>query len=62
VKANITETLNTCEPRGLTNEPYNITLLAVGSTTHLSVLPVFDHFTYTNRALPGTQLIAGVSD
>ncbi|KAH6902616.1 hypothetical protein BKA70DRAFT_1518243 [Coprinopsis sp. MPI-PUGE-AT-0042] len=68
VTANITETLNTCEPWGLTIkggiQPYNISLPAVDSpfTTNLTVLPGFDHFTYINRASPGTQLIAGKSD
>jgi hypothetical protein len=68
ITANLTETLNTCEPWGLTIkggiQPYNISLPAVDSpfTTNVTVLPGFDHFSYINRAPPGTQLVAAVSD
>ncbi|KAJ7645841.1 hypothetical protein B0H17DRAFT_1103780 [Mycena rosella] len=68
VTANVTGNLNTCQPWGLTikggTPPYNITLAALNSpvTTNVTITPDQDAFTYINRADPGTQLIAAISD
>jgi hypothetical protein len=68
VKANVTKTLETCEPWGITvtggTPPYNITLAQTGSPVVTNVsLPFGDNrFTFPNRALPGGSLIAAITD
>ncbi|KAJ7280358.1 hypothetical protein C8J57DRAFT_1501789 [Mycena rebaudengoi] len=68
VVANVTDTLTTCQPWGLTikggTPPYNLTLAAVNSpvVTNVTMGPLDDAFTFPNRADPGTQLIAAISD
>ncbi|KAI0739570.1 hypothetical protein C8Q80DRAFT_1111725 [Daedaleopsis nitida] len=68
VTANVTSTINTCEPWGLTIEggvkPYNITLAAIASPviTNVTLGPEDDVFTFINRADPNTQLLAAVVD
>ncbi|KAJ7075992.1 hypothetical protein B0H15DRAFT_865053 [Mycena belliarum] len=68
VTANVTDTLNTCQPWGLTikggTPPYNVTLAAVNSpvVTNVTMGPTDDAFTFIDRADPGTQLLAAVSD
>lgn len=68
VSANVTDTLETCQPWGLRikggTPPYNVTFMAVNSpyVTNVTMGPVDDAFTYIDRADPGAQLIAAVSD
>ncbi|KAK7018624.1 hypothetical protein R3P38DRAFT_2983573 [Favolaschia claudopus] len=68
VTANVTDTLTTCQPWGITIKggvpPYNLTLAAVNSPiiTNVTMGPVDDQFTFIDRADPGTQLIAAISD
>lgn len=68
VTSNVTDGLTTCQPWGLSVKgglpPYNLTLAAVNSPIVTNVTLPFgdDHFTYINRADPGTQLLAAVSD
>ncbi|KAJ7912992.1 hypothetical protein B0H13DRAFT_2326757 [Mycena leptocephala] len=68
ITANVTDTLTTCEPWGLTihggTPPYNLTLAALNSpdVTNVTLGPNDSVFTYINRAYPGTQMIASVSD
>ncbi|KAJ6602505.1 hypothetical protein DFH09DRAFT_1470167 [Mycena vulgaris] len=68
VTANVTDKLNTCQPWGLRikggSPPYNVTFAALNSPiiTNVTTLEADDAYTYINRADPGTQLIAGVSD
>jgi len=68
VKANVTDTLTTCEPWGLTISggvpPYNLTLAALDSpiVTNVTMGPNDDAFTYIDRADPNTQLLAAISD
>ncbi|KAJ7134056.1 hypothetical protein C8R43DRAFT_956364 [Mycena crocata] len=68
VVANVTDVLNTCQPWGLTIQggtpPYNVTLAATNSSdvTNSTLGPNDSYFTYINRADPGRQLMASVSD
>lgn len=68
VKANVTDTLTTCQPWRLSISggvpPYNLTLAALNSpnVTNVTLLGTDDAFTYIDRANPDTQLIAGISD
>ncbi|CAK5263604.1 unnamed protein product [Mycena citricolor] len=68
VTANVTDSLATCAPWGLTivggQPPYNITIAALNSPviTNVTMGPNFDQFTYINRAEPASKLIAAVSD
>ncbi|KAJ7702650.1 hypothetical protein B0H17DRAFT_1042771 [Mycena rosella] len=68
VTANVTDALTTCQPWGLTIQggtpPYNITLAALNApdATNVTLGPDDSVFTYINRADPGTQLLASVSD
>ena len=68
MQANVTDTLTTCQPWRLSITggvpPYNVTLAALDSpiVTNVTLLGTDDAFTYIDRADPGTQLIAGVSD
>ncbi|KAJ7144531.1 hypothetical protein C8R44DRAFT_145122 [Mycena epipterygia] len=68
ISSNVTDTLNTCQPWGLTilggTPPYNVTLAALNSTvvTNVTLGPNDSVFTYINRADPNTQMIASVSD
>ncbi|EDQ99111.1 uncharacterized protein LACBIDRAFT_335331 [Laccaria bicolor S238N-H82] len=63
VTSNVTNGLTTCQPWGLSVKggvpPYNLTLAAVNSPIVTNVTLPFgdDHFTYINRADPGTQLL-----
>ncbi|KAJ7258496.1 hypothetical protein C8J57DRAFT_528442 [Mycena rebaudengoi] len=66
--ANVTDVLTTCAPWGLTVHggmpPYTLTLAALDSSsvTNVTLGPNGSEFTYINRANPGSQLIASVSD
>ncbi|KAJ7186745.1 hypothetical protein C8R46DRAFT_279075 [Mycena filopes] len=68
--ANISDSadLTTCQPWGLSivggTPPYNLTLAALNSpiVTNVTMAPTDDHFTFINRADPGTQLVAAISD
>ncbi|KAJ7034740.1 hypothetical protein C8F04DRAFT_1001622 [Mycena alexandri] len=66
--ANVSGTLNTCQPWGLSIvggvPPYNLTLAALNSpiVTNVTLAPTDDHFTFINRADPNTQLVAAISD
>ncbi|KAJ7471830.1 hypothetical protein FB451DRAFT_1175624 [Mycena latifolia] len=68
VTANVTDTLTTCQPWGLTikggTPPYNVTFAALNSpiVTNVTMGPVDDVFTFIDRADPNTQLIAAISD
>ncbi|KAF7329007.1 hypothetical protein MVEN_02530800 [Mycena venus] len=68
VEANVTDTLTTCQPWGITIKggvpPYNLTLAAINSpvVTNVTMGPADDHFTFIDRADPNTQLIAAISD
>ncbi|KAJ7676627.1 hypothetical protein DFH06DRAFT_1034040 [Mycena polygramma] len=68
VTANVTDELTTCQPWGLKIQgglqPYNVTIAALNSTTVTNVTlgPTDSVFTYINRADPGSQMIASVSD
>ncbi|KAF7290554.1 hypothetical protein MIND_01295500 [Mycena indigotica] len=68
VTANVTDTLTTCQAWGLTIQggtpPYNVTFAALNSpvVTNVTMGPVDDAFTFIDRADPGTQLIAAISD
>jgi len=68
VRANVTDTISTCQPWGLRIHggvpPYNITFSALNSpnVTNVTMLGIDDGFTYIDRASPGTQLLAAVSD
>ncbi|KAJ6589093.1 hypothetical protein B0H19DRAFT_1102891 [Mycena capillaripes] len=68
VTANVTDTLNTCEPWGIKIKggvpPYNVTLAAVNSpvVTNVTMTGADDRFTFIDRADPNSQLIAAVSD
>ncbi|TFK71393.1 hypothetical protein BDN72DRAFT_456026 [Pluteus cervinus] len=68
VTANVTTTLTTCQPWGIRViggvPPYNVTLAALNSPviTNVTIGLGDDVFTYIDRADPGTQLIAAVSD
>ena len=63
ITSNITGSLATCQPWGLTISggvaPYNITLVSLSARVVTNVtLPSGDnHFTYINRAAPGAQLL-----
>ncbi|KAJ7036958.1 hypothetical protein C8F04DRAFT_1093929 [Mycena alexandri] len=68
VTSNVTDTLTTCEPWGLTirggTPPYNVTLAALNAPviTNVTLGPTDSVFTYIDRADPNTQMIASVSD
>ncbi|KAJ7813948.1 hypothetical protein B0H14DRAFT_2458320, partial [Mycena olivaceomarginata] len=68
VTANVTDVLTTCQPWGLTirggTPPYNLTLAALNAPemTNVTLGPNDTVFNYINRAEPGTQMIASVSD
>ncbi|KAJ7253602.1 hypothetical protein C8J57DRAFT_1722471 [Mycena rebaudengoi] len=66
VKANVSDAVNTCQPWGLTisggTPPYNVTLAASPGVTNVTLGPNDSVFTYINRADPGNQMIAAVSD
>jgi hypothetical protein len=68
VTANVTDTITTCQPWGLTivggTPPYNVTFAALNSPviTNVTMGPVDDAFTFIDRADPGTKLIAAISD
>ncbi|KAJ7475204.1 hypothetical protein B0H11DRAFT_2158629 [Mycena galericulata] len=63
VTANVTDTLNTCQPWGLTivggTPPYNLTLVELDSPviTNVTLGPEDDAFTFIDRADPDRQLI-----
>ncbi|KAJ3886987.1 hypothetical protein GG344DRAFT_81177 [Lentinula edodes] len=68
VSANITGTVNTCQPYGLRIHggvpPYNLSLAQFNSpvVTNVTIPSPNDAFTYINRATPGYLLLAAVSD
>lgn len=68
IQANVTTTISTCEPWGLTVtggvKPYTISLAALRSPviTNVTMGAQDDVFTFVDRADPGTQLIAAVID
>ncbi|KAF7344215.1 hypothetical protein MVEN_01712100 [Mycena venus] len=75
VTANVTDKLSTCQPWGLTihggTPPYNVTLASLNSTIVTNVTPsakilgpgpTDSMFTYIDRVVPNSQLIAAVSD
>ncbi|TFK98398.1 hypothetical protein BDV98DRAFT_573106 [Pterulicium gracile] len=69
ITANVTDTLNTCDPWGITVSggvpPYMFTLAAVGSPVLTNVTSETDDqdtLTYINRADPDGQLLVAVSD
>ncbi|KAJ7088005.1 hypothetical protein B0H15DRAFT_1022594 [Mycena belliarum] len=68
IAANVTDTLTTCQPWGVTirggTPPYNVTVAALNSTvvTNVTLGPQDSVFTYINRAAPDTQMIAAASD
>lgn len=61
--SNVTGTLTTCEPWGLTivggTKPYTVVLAALDSpiTTNVTMAAPDDVFTYPNRADPGGQIM-----
>jgi hypothetical protein len=63
VTSNVTTTLTTCQPWGLTisggTQPYSVTLAALDSPiiTNVTLGPLDDSFTFIDRADPNTQLI-----
>ncbi|OBZ72846.1 hypothetical protein A0H81_07009 [Grifola frondosa] len=68
ITPNVTSSLSTCQQWGLSitggAKPYNLSIAAVNSPvlTNVTMGPSDDHFTYIDRANPGTQLIAAVVD
>ncbi|PIL32650.1 hypothetical protein GSI_05354 [Ganoderma sinense ZZ0214-1] len=68
VHANVSTTINTCDPWGLTITggvmPYTVSLAALSSpvVTNVSLGPGNDVLTFIDRADPGTQLLAAVVD
>jgi hypothetical protein len=68
VSANITDTVNTCQPWGLRIQggvpPYNLSLAQVNSpvVTNVTIPNGLNGYTYINRATPGYLLLAAVSD
>ncbi|KAJ4490686.1 hypothetical protein J3R30DRAFT_3694407 [Lentinula aciculospora] len=68
VTANITDSVNTCQPYGLRIHggvpPYNLSLAQFSSpvVTNVTIPSPQDAFTYINRATPGFLLLAAVSD
>ncbi|KAJ7134083.1 hypothetical protein C8R43DRAFT_1239373 [Mycena crocata] len=66
--ANVTDTLGTCEPWGLTIQggipPYTVTIAQINSpdVRNVTLGSNDDVYTYINRADPGSQLIGSVSD
>lgn len=67
ITANVTDTLNTCDPWGITVSggvpPYMFTLAAVGSPVLTNVTSETDDqdtLTYINRADPDGQLLGGI--
>ncbi|KAF7378227.1 hypothetical protein MSAN_00247500 [Mycena sanguinolenta] len=68
ITSNVTDTLTTCQPWGLTihggTPPYNVTLAALNASdvTNATLGPHDITLTYINRAEPNTQMIASVSD
>ncbi|KAJ6526510.1 hypothetical protein DFH09DRAFT_1285906 [Mycena vulgaris] len=63
ISANVTGTLTTCQPWGLTIQggapPYNVTLATLNSSdvTNVTLGANDSFFTYINRAVPNTQMI-----
>lgn len=63
VSANITDTVNTCQPYGLRIHggvpPYNLSLAQFNSpvVTNVTIPSPNDAFTYINRATPGYLLL-----
>ncbi|KAJ6476472.1 hypothetical protein C8R47DRAFT_659656 [Mycena vitilis] len=68
VTANVTDVLTTCQPWGLTIQggtpPYQVTFAALNANdvTNATLGPGDSIYTYINRAAPGTQMIAAISD
>ncbi|KAI0776875.1 hypothetical protein BD413DRAFT_231340 [Trametes elegans] len=68
ITPNVTTTIETCEPWGLTitggTKPYSVTLaqIASGVITNVTMGPEDDVFTFIDRADPDRQLMAGVVD
>jgi len=68
VTTNVTDTLTTCQPWGLTIsggvQPYTVTLAELDSPiiTNVTLGPLDDAFTFIDRADPNTRLIAAISD
>ncbi|KAF5313832.1 hypothetical protein D9619_013011 [Psilocybe cf. subviscida] len=69
VKANVTKTLQTCQPWGITvsggTPPYTVTLAETNQPVITNVtmqVQGANRFTYPNRGVPGGKLIAAVSD
>ncbi|KAI0942404.1 hypothetical protein AcW1_003046 [Taiwanofungus camphoratus] len=68
ISPNVTSTLTTCEPWGLTitngTRPYNVIFSALNSPviTNVTMGPEDDVFTYIDRADPNGELLAAVVD
>ncbi|KAJ7253607.1 hypothetical protein C8J57DRAFT_1348597 [Mycena rebaudengoi] len=68
ITANVSDAVDTCQPWGLTisggTRPYNLTLAALNAPvlTNVTLGANDSVFTYINRAEPGTQILAAVSD
>ncbi|KAJ7839928.1 hypothetical protein B0H14DRAFT_1063842 [Mycena olivaceomarginata] len=68
ITANVTDTLTTCQPWGLTIHggipPYNVTLVALNSTvvTNQTLGADDSVLTYINRQEPNLQVLAAVND
>ncbi|KAJ7253604.1 hypothetical protein C8J57DRAFT_1137400, partial [Mycena rebaudengoi] len=68
ITANVSDAVDTCQPWGLTisggTRPYNLTLAALNApdVTNVTLGANDSVFTYINRADPGTQILAAVSD
>jgi len=68
VKFNVSTTLTTCQPWGMTisggTQPYTITLAALDSPiiTNVTMGLMEDVFTFIDRADPNTKLIAAIND
>ncbi|CCM00033.1 uncharacterized protein FIBRA_02059 [Fibroporia radiculosa] len=68
IASNVTDSLTTCEPWGLTitngTQPYSVVLAALDSpvTTNISMAQGFNVFTYIDRANPNGQILAAVVD
>ena len=62
-KSNVTTTLNTCDPWGITvtggQKPYNISLAVVAApvVTNVTMGADDDVFTFIDRADPGTMIL-----
>ncbi|KAJ7143981.1 hypothetical protein C8R44DRAFT_973745 [Mycena epipterygia] len=68
ISANVTDTLNTCQPWDLTihggTPPYNLTLTVLNASdvTNVTLGANYSVYTYINRAEPDSQMIASASD